>query len=327
MIDLMLNEEQAQIADSIAGVVAAEFPIRRLYSGTFDNDAGKWPLMAELGWFGLGLPEASGGVGYGIIEEMLLLRHTARRLVSPSLLASVLSVHVSEALGDKALCTALVAGEKRAALAYGGDPANEGRVVDAAGADVFLAWTDEALYLLDRSELDLVEKRSVDPSLSLHGYSARAGTARRCVDVALVTRAEFLAVAALAGIAEDTAARAAAHALEREQFGKPIGSFQAIKHICADMATRAEALTGQLTYAATMLDARTNSANQEVVAARTIARSYVPQNCEENIQVHGAIGFTSDFEAHFYLKRANLLNLAGADHRRLQEAFLAKLTA
>ena len=311
MIDLTYSDEQSQVASSIQALVTREFPLRRLATPAGGGDLDKWALMAGQGWFGLGLPGDRGGIGYGPVEETILLQQAARGLVTPSLLATILAVRAADALNDAPLRDALLAGDSRAALAFGTAGDGSGRAIQAEGADVFLSWDASGLQLIDARAVTMEPRGSADPSLTLHRFIAPGNGVRRCEDPALVDLAELCAAAVLLGIAEETAARATDYAGTREQFGQPIGRFQSIKHICAEMATRAEALRAQVCYAAIMLDAGTPMAPAEVSAARLVARDYAWLNCEANIQVHGAIGFTQEFDAHFFLKRANLMNLAG----------------
>jgi alkylation response protein AidB-like acyl-CoA dehydrogenase len=122
----------------------------------------------------------------------------------------------------------------------------------------------------------------------------------------------------MAGLAEATCAMSVEYAKEREQFGQPIGSFQAVKHRCADMAARAEAAITQTRWAALTVDASGPDGAFEVEAARVMATRAALTNSEVNVQNHGGIGFTWEHPAHRYVTRARLLELTGgslADHQ------------
>jgi alkylation response protein AidB-like acyl-CoA dehydrogenase len=128
-----------------------------------------------------------------------------------------------------------------------------------------------------------------------------------------------LAAASLAGICGVVQNMAVEYAKIREQFGQPIGTFQAIKHRCADMAVRTEAASAQASFAAIALrDGRADSTFQ-AIAAKLIAGTYAIASAQENIQIHGAIGTTAELPAHLFLKRAHLLDLcfgAGREQKR-----------
>ena len=115
----------------------------------------------------------------------------------------------------------------------------------------------------------------------------------------------MLTAAALLGIAAKTTELAVAYASEREQFGKPIGSFQAVKHLCADMLTRAELARGAVYAAGVTLDGRgVDDPDRMVAAAKITAGDAAKANGKACIQVHGGMGFTWEVDAHLYLKRA-----------------------
>jgi alkylation response protein AidB-like acyl-CoA dehydrogenase len=95
--------------------------------------------------------------------------------------------------------------------------------------------------------------------------------------------------------------------LEREQFGKPIGSFQAVKHRCADMAVRAEAIGSLTSYTALTVQAGHAEAARLVPLTKALASEYALANAADNIQNHGGVGFTEACPAHLFLKRANVL--------------------
>jgi alkylation response protein AidB-like acyl-CoA dehydrogenase len=118
-----------------------------------------------------------------------------------------------------------------------------------------------------------------------------------------------LTAAQLLGLADGALQLAVAYAKEREQFGRPIGSFQAVKHLCADMLTRVELARSAVYAAAVTLDGRGVDDPQRMVAAAKItAGEAALANGKSCIQVHGGMGFTAEVDAHFYLKRAFVLD-------------------
>jgi alkylation response protein AidB-like acyl-CoA dehydrogenase len=118
---------------------------------------------------------------------------------------------------------------------------------------------------------------------------------------------QLLAAAYALGTADAARDMACAYALVREQFGKPIGSFQAIKHICADMAVRAAVARSQLYFAACALDESADDAAYHIAVAKRLSDRAALDNARANIQVHGGIGMTDEAAPHLCLKRAHLL--------------------
>ena len=137
---------------------------------------------------------------------------------------------------------------------------------------------------------------------------------------AAAERSSLLIAAYLTGIAQGATTMAVGHAKVREQFGQPIGAFQAIKHQCADMATRAAAAEAQTFHAAVTFGHGLDDAS-EVAAARMIAGTAALANAKANIQIHGGMGFTAECDAHLLLKRAHLMTALGSrpagERRRL----------
>jgi alkylation response protein AidB-like acyl-CoA dehydrogenase len=116
-----------------------------------------------------------------------------------------------------------------------------------------------------------------------------------------------LAAAEALGVAERAAEMSVDYAKVRQQFGKPIGTFQAIKHRCADMAVRAEVARSSVTYAAVALAEGADGVARHVAMAKVLATGAAIGNATDNIQNHGGMGYTWESDAHLYLKRARLL--------------------
>jgi alkylation response protein AidB-like acyl-CoA dehydrogenase len=120
---------------------------------------------------------------------------------------------------------------------------------------------------------------------------------------------------------------ASGYAKIRETFGAPIGKYQAIKHKCADMAIRADAVNAIVAFASITVRDERHDADFQTRAAKLLATQYALLNAKENIQVHGAIGFTTDLPAHLLLKRAHVLDQFAGAVRRQQIDLLAQPAA
>jgi hypothetical protein len=223
-------------------------------------------------------------------------------------LATTVAARLAATGGDHDLAGALLAGEQRAAWL---EPAPEGSyALDATGASVGVA-VDGSARLVDLAGLDLTEVPSLDEHTPLHrgGPLPSAGAQAAEYDV---LRARVLLAAMLAGIAEATTAQSVEYGKDREQFGQPIGGFQAVKHRCADMAVRAEASVMQVRTAALATAGGLPDAGFHVDAARVVATNAAIENAQTNVQNHGGIGFTWEHTAHRYVTRARVLSeLAG----------------
>jgi len=136
-------------------------------------------------------------------------------------------------------------------------------------------------------------------------------------------RARVLVAAEQLGIIEAVRDMSAAYAQVRTQFGKPIGSFQAVKHRCADMAVAAYATIGEVFQAALLVDAGTEDAGFHAATAYVLATNGAKVSTADNIQNHGGIGFTWEQDSHLFLKRALLLEHILGEQRRAYDAILA----
>ena len=314
MIDLLPSPEQQQIVDSVVEFLAGSLPVSRLRpgggAGVALSDA-QWRDIAALGWFGMGVPDGLGGVGYSLAEEMLVARELGRHVASPALMAAMVAAHVAAHANPRSLYERIASGECRVGLAkplQGGDC----HLIDAVDAELLLVCQAQGASLYERAAFtSVVSVVPFDGSVQLE----RGRLLASAVPVATVAstqqplpaHAAVLVAAQQVGVAEAARDLAVEYAKVREQFGHPIGSFQAVKHRCADMAMAAEAAYAQTTFAALSLQAGEVDAPFQVAVATVIAAEWALANARSGIQVHGGIGFTSECDAHWFLKRAHLL--------------------
>jgi len=324
MIDMQVTDDQQQIIDAVALFLAENLPVarhrRRHLRGALD--AALLRDIAALGWIGLGVAEDLGGHGLGLIDDMLVCRELGRQLAPLSLLGAVLAARVAAHAGRADLVRQIGAGTARVAVALRCEQLDDAAsllLVDAPAAGWSVGLTGDAVYLLDISALPTLEVLpAADESIDFERRALDAGAAR-CV-VTGVARSEtvLLGAAFLAGMAEATRDHAVEYAKQREQFGQAIGGFQAIKHMCADMALRAESAKCLLFYAGIALEKHGAAAGPQVLAAKVIAADASLQNGAANIQVHGGTGFTDEVDAHLYMKRAHVLERVLGTQRAYQ---------
>jgi alkylation response protein AidB-like acyl-CoA dehydrogenase len=298
---------QNELAAAARQWLGRELPLEHLRKaanadGALPDDS-HWVVMAELGWFGLGLPEQCGGLGFGAAEQVMLFRELGRALAPGPVLASVIGAHAAAGAGSLDLARDIAEGRRRVAAVVAG------RVVDGGAGDLGV--------ILDSEGAELVELVATEPLVATDplGRVARVSQSLpvlRVEDPWLPARGHVLAAAQLLGIIEAVRDMSVTYANARTQFGRPIGSFQAVKHRCADMAVAAYASTGQVNQAALYVDDRRPSAAFHAAAAYLVAARAAARCAADNIQNHGGIGFTWEHDAHLFLKRANVLaNLFG----------------
>jgi alkylation response protein AidB-like acyl-CoA dehydrogenase len=300
--DLTQTEDQRQILDAVHALLAESYPVSRLSDARAADDL--TPLIA-FGAFALALPEQSGGTGFTLIEEALVHVQLGRHLVSLTALAAPIAARISYETGRSDILTGIVDGTITVAPAVRHEDGI--LLLDGEAADLAVFRSGANLHLVD---LARVERHS-EPSM---------GQGRPITKVALEQSSNVLTAAAetaaieqvliaaqLLGIAEGTRDLAVEYASLREQFGRPIGSFQAIKHHCANMAIRAERLSAQLDMAAIAVHEGRDDADFQVAALARIVPDIALENARTCIQIHGGIGFSAEADAHLYLKQAHAL--------------------
>jgi hypothetical protein len=228
----------------------------------------------------------------------MLFREIGRRLAPGPFRSSVLGARVAGRSGNRELAGEIAAGERRVGLRAGE------LAIDVRPGDLLLELDGEGAGL---SEVSAVERLGgVDPGTRFSRVMTGPVVAR-LDDGHIMDRARVLAAAELLGIIEAVRDMSAEYARTRIQFGRPIGTFQAVKHRCADMAIAAYATVGQVFQAALLVEAQTPDAAFHAATAYVLAVAGAKRSTADNIQNHGGIGFTWEQDSHLYLKRAFLL--------------------
>ncbi|QDY81002.1 acyl-CoA dehydrogenase family protein [Streptomyces qinzhouensis] len=261
-----------------------------------------WAALAEAGVFALRLPEDAGGVGLGAPEAVLVFEELGRALAPGPLVATHLAAGrvPGAATGETVVTRAdggLVAWLDEADVVDGGPagpaespaPGPGGRTAPGAGGLSGGPWGGPASGPGAQGAVPL---RSVDPLTPLHRVPGPAADGPWDPAAALLTAAEQLGTA---GRVTELAVR---YAREREQFGRPVGSFQAVKHLCAGMLVRTE-LARAAVYAAAV-----TGDPAETAGAKLLADEAAVANARDCVQIHGGMGFTWEADVHLHLKRA-----------------------
>ncbi len=290
-----------------AKFLASELPLARVRELGADNstvlavDEGLWSQCAQMGWFSLGVSDASGGIGYGPIEEYALFRELGRHLAPGPYASTVIAGWVAVANGDDELTAALFQGDRRAGLASGGF------TVDAEPGGLVVEFASGLCRVHEVRALQAVP--SVDPSVRLARTELGAVVAESN-DPLLLARAQVLVAGLEIGVAEAVRDMSVEYAKVRHQFGKPIGTFQAVKHRCSDMAIRVHAGQAQTLFAAMHVARRAPESAFHAASAKLVTTTAAKLNCADNVQNHGAIGFTVEHDAGLFARRAHMHEFA-----------------
>lgn len=338
MVDLLMTAEQRQIVDSVSDFLKETLPVERLRpNATTRQEDTTLREMAGLGWYMIGLEERHGGLGMTVTEEALIFREFGRYLLGPSTLATVLAMRVAAAAGHAELCQKMADGSVRVALAnptsapqLGPTVSGEFQVFDGSCAEILLMISEDgAAAIVSRASVNhLEQRRSAVDGMTLEYARCADAQAVACVPAGsdLFVRLSLLCAAMLSGICEATRDLATEYAKMRVQFGRPIGSFQAIKHKCSDMALRADAACNLVNFSAVTLAAGQSDGPHLCTASKLLSARYALISAKEAIQVHGGIGYTVECNAHHFLKRAHLYDLIGGSSFRQQQLILADAT-
>jgi acyl-CoA dehydrogenase len=323
------DEEHALLRAEARRWLDERFPIARvraLADGSDGEDPADWKQLADLGWLGLVVPEKHGGAGLGAVHLAVLLEETGRRLLPAPLLSSTLA----------ALALALDGSEAQRARWLPALASGESRLVLATGPSVWGAERADALVAPAAGGIEVIETRAgelrVEPEVVLDRTRRSARVARNGAPLApappsdrLTTWACLALAAEMAGGADALLALTSAYAATREQFGRPIGSFQAVKHPLVNVLVGVESLRSLVYAAASALDA--GSADAETLARMAKAKAcdvYVFA-ASRAVQLHGGYGFTIDCDAHLYFKRAQTTRPAFGDAMSQRRWLAARL--
>lgn len=304
-LDLNRSPDQRQILDAASAMLNASFPLGRLRGHGRDQLS----EIAEFGAFSLARPEDEGGAGFSVVEEALLHTLLGRHVVSTRALATALAVRLAHSLGGRELAQRFTTGGGACAAIADGDSL---LLIDPDGAGFAVVFGDRILQLAAMGPSAGHDAQGLGRGVPVKKVGLNeADILGSANDPDLLAVADLLVGAQLLGIAEAARDLTVSYVQVRQQFGKPIGAFQAIKHRCADMAIAAEMLSAQLDMAAIALRDRRDDAHFQVAALRLLAPQVALDNARGCIQLHGGIGFSDEADAHHLLKQAHILSRLG----------------
>jgi alkylation response protein AidB-like acyl-CoA dehydrogenase len=293
----------------------------RQYAEAGRYDDALWRELAELGWPGIAVAEEYSGAGLGVVELVILCEELGYVTAAVPLLGTVSAALILEHAGSdtqkERWLSELATGVLRGAVG------TSELLLDGDGADIAIVLAGERA-LIGTGGIQPV--KTVDPT---RGYGRAVDLSRYEElpgEVALgVARAAVATSAELVGITRRALDMTVAYVTEREQFGRPIGAFQAVSHKCADMLIATEGARSATYFAAWAADAAPERLSEGGALAKAAASDAALQVTADTIQAHGGIGFTWEGDVHLLFKRAQLAaqHLGGSHTHRTRLAVLA----
>jgi alkylation response protein AidB-like acyl-CoA dehydrogenase len=317
------HRELAEVARAFLTSQKARWAARSLLDTADESRPPFWQNLVELGWLGLHIDEGHGGSGYGLPELVVVIEELGRAVAPgpfvPTVIAS--AVIAKDGTGDQKsrLLPGLIDGTVTAGIGLGSQVRVSDGIADGDAGIVLGAGLAELLVIAAGDDVLLLERNrdgvsvevpdNLDPTrrsgrVRLQNVSVTADDIVPGARESALARARTLLAAEAVGGASDCVDAAVAYAKVRQQFGRTIATFQAVKHHCANMLVSSESAT------AAVWDASRAAAEDEeqfrliAAVAATLALPAYARNAELNIQVHGGIGFTWEHDAHLHLRRA-----------------------
>jgi alkylation response protein AidB-like acyl-CoA dehydrogenase len=301
-----LSDEERAIREAVQGLCRAVYEQRASKMAGADGTDEFWPKLAASGWTQLCVPRLAGGHETGLLELCLVIEELGYTLAPARYMGNAAAAIVLGGLDDphqRGRAAALGEGERWAGfgqlLADGG-----GLSVDAGGADFVVLIGDDGAVVVDPTPpgtvsapgLDLTRRFARIAGHSGERVTGRLQQARDCIEV--------LIAAELVGVAQHAMELAVEHAKQREQFGRPIGAYQAVSHRCADMLVAVESARSAVLSAAWTADHMPEDLPFAASVAKVSAAQAGWQVTAAALQVHGGTGFTWEHPIHLFLRRA-----------------------
>jgi alkylation response protein AidB-like acyl-CoA dehydrogenase len=321
------HRELAEVARSFLTSQKARWAARSLLDAADESRPPFWQNLVELGWLGLHVDEEYGGSGYGLPELVVVIEELGRAVAPgpfvPTVIASAVIAKDGTAEQKSRLLPGLIDGtvtagiglDSRVQITDGVAEGEAGVVLGAGLAELLVIAAGDDLLLLDRgrSGVSVEVPDNLDPTrrsgrVRLQNVSVSSDDIISGARDSALARARTLLAAEAVGGASDCVDAAVDYAKVRQQFGRTIATFQAVKHHCANMLVAVESATAAVWDAsrAAAEDSSEDEAQFRLVAAVAAALAFpaYARNAELNIQVHGGIGFTWEHDAHLHLRRA-----------------------
>jgi alkylation response protein AidB-like acyl-CoA dehydrogenase len=317
------HRELAEVARGFLTSQKARWAARSLLDATDEPRPGFWPNLVELGWLGLHIDEEYGGSGFGLPELVVVVEELGRAVAPgpfvPTVIASAVIAKNGTAEQKSRLLPGLIDGTVTAGIGLDsrvrlGDGVADGEAGILLGAGLagllLIAAGDDVLVLeRDRDGVSVDVPDNFDPTrrsgrVRLDNVRVSDADVLAGARPSALARARTLLAAEAVGGASDCVDAAVAYAKVRQQFGRTIATFQAVKHHCANMLVGAESGIAAVWDAARAAGEDEDQFHLIAAVAAALAFPAYVRNAELNIQVHGGIGFTWEHDAHLHLRRA-----------------------
>jgi alkylation response protein AidB-like acyl-CoA dehydrogenase len=322
------TDDQQAIKSTAHEFLAARFKpekVRELAeSGSYDDSL--WAEMAELGWPGIFVDESHGGQGLGVLELVILMEELGY-VAAPSPFfsnaAAGLMVQFAGAEEQQSrLLPGVASGEARGTVGVvtnGSAPL----VPDAESATFIVLVDGDSATVVDTSDASIERVDTIDDTRPFSRVSASGGEALEGDVAGALDRVAVSLSAEMVGVAQKALEMAVEYAKDRQQFGRPIGAYQAVSHNCAQMLMEAESARSLTLYAAWAADHEPESLPVAASMAKAYASDAGFRVPARSLQVHGGIGFTWEHDLQFFLKRgktdAHLFGTAREHRERVAE--------
>jgi alkylation response protein AidB-like acyl-CoA dehydrogenase len=330
--------DQQALQRSVRDFLAGECPperIRALWESESGRSAELWAELAQLGIPGLLVPEARGGMGRGEVDAVLLHEEIGRAALAEPLVSTAVAAPLLAELEDAEFAGAwlerIAAGHAIVAVGHAASPL----VADAHVAQLLLLPHGDEIHAVDPAGAEIAAQPATDTAQRLFRIAWKPrestrlaeGARGRALQDAALDRGALACAAQLVGVGERLLQMASAYAVQRHQFGKPIGSFQAVKHQLASVEVAIEYARPMVHRAAWSVEQAVSRRALHVSMAKVAAAEAAAAAARAALQVHGAIGYTWEHDLHIWMRRAWSLGNAwgtSAFHRdRVTDAVLA----
>ena len=310
-MEFSFNDDQRLFQSTVRDLFEKECATEHVRTAWASDDgrvAGLWAKLADIGVVGLSAPERAGGLGLDEVDLVLLLEESGRAaLPDPLVENAAVALPLLRDAGETEWLPRVASGEALAAVGFASQP----YVVAAGSADVLLlSEARDEVWAVPAGEVTTKEEPALDRGRRIYRVSwspgagtclARGSDAHRLVDAAF-DRAALGTAAQLVGLADRIIEITAEYAREREQFGKPIGSFQAVKHHLANALIRVEFARPAVYRAAHSVATEAPTRSRDVSMAKVLASDAGVLAARVGLQVHGAIGYTWEHDLHLFMK-------------------------
>ena len=303
------TDDQQAIKRTAKEFLADRFALERVRelaeSGGYND--GAWKEMCELGWPGIFIEEGHGGQGLGVIELVILMEELGYALAPVPFLSNAAAGLALQFAGTpeqrERWLPGIASGEARGTVGFLSN--GEARLVpDADGAGVIVVFTGAGGFVVERSGADVEPIETMDPTRRFARVRAEGGDPLVGDGGDAPYRIATAVAAELTGVGQRAMEMAVDYARDRKQFGRPIGSYQAVSHRCAQMLLEVEGARSASYYAGWCADAEPESLPMAASMAKAYASDAGWRVTASSLQVHGGIGFTWEHDLHLFYRRA-----------------------